>query len=187
MKIYLIAVILFSHCTFAFSAYISEDSSVHFRTGPSIKYRVAGVIKSGEPVTVIDSRSNKSFHKIKTSKGVLGWVSSKQIKSGKSKLETIALLESSVSNSVILIKKQADEIHRLKNLLNQQKTENLTQSNKQVQLTSKINTLSSQIDKLDDSNLIRWLTHTGVITIFAIAMILLITIVRKRRSYNEIY
>lgn len=187
MKRYLVALVLFFHCAFALSAYISEDSKVNYRTGPSTKYRVAGLLDSGTSVVIIDRESSKFFYKIKTQEGVFGWVSNTKIKPGKGSKDTITELQASISKSVSLIKKQANEIHRLKALLNQQKTKNYNQSNRQLLLTSQINTLTDKVDSLDDSNLIRWLTHTGVIAIFLIAMIMLIVTLRKRRNHNHIY
>lgn len=111
----------------------------------------------------------------------------KSIKSGLSAKAQVKQLEETVSTSVALIKKQANEIHRLKSLLNTQKVKNDNQSNKQTQLTSEISTLNSQINRLDDSNLIRWVTHIAIVLVFGIFLLAIVSVFRKRKGYNEIY
>jgi len=177
----------FVNTSFAVNHYISDDLSVSYRTGPSAKYRISGAITSGDNITIIDSTSSRFFYKIKTEQGKSGWVPRERVKSGSSAKEKVKELQQTVSTSIALIKKQADEIHRLKSLINTQKVKNDYQSNKQSQLTTEISSLNNQINKLDDSNLIRWVTHIAIVLVFAIFLLSIVSLIRKRKSYNQIY
>ncbi len=173
--------------SFAVQAYISDDIPVYYRTGPSTKYRVSGTVSFGETITIIDIKTSKRFLKIKTLTGRTGWIARNKIKFGESTLIKMEKLEQSVTHSIILIKKQANEIHRLKSLLNKQKVKNDKQTYTQNLLTSKISNLNQQIDNLDDSNLIRWLTHVAILGLLGAFLILIISRLTKRKSYNEIH
>ncbi len=177
----------FIQTSFAYKAHVSDDLKVNLRTGPSLKYRVAGTLASGDSFKVIDDKASRKFLKIKTQNGKIVWIAKNKTTTGESLKSQNAALESSLSESVTLIKKQADEIHRLKSLLNSQKIENERQTNTQTKLTSEINSLSNQIDKLDDSNLIRWFTHASIVTIFALFLLFIISIFRKNKKYDEFY
>jgi len=179
--------ICYINTSYAVNNYISEDISINYRTGPSIKYRVSGAITAGDNITVIDSTSSRYFSKIKTAQGKVGWIPNKLVKSGVSAKAKLQDLEQTVSNSIALIKKQADEIHRLKSLINTQKVKNDHQSNRQNQLTTEISSLNNQINKLEDSNLIRWITHIAIVLVFGIFLLSIVSIFRKRKSYNQIY
>jgi len=187
-KCFLVAfLICFVNTSFAVNNYISDDLSVSYRTGPSEKYRISGAITSGDKITIIDSTNSRFFYKIKTEQGKSGWVPRELVKSGSSAKEKVKELQQTVSTSIALIKKQADEIHRLKSLINTQKVKNDYHSNKQSQLTTEISSLNNQINKLDDSNLIRWVTHIGIVLVFAIFLLSIVSLIRKRKSYNQIY
>ena len=177
----------FVNTSFAVNNYISDDISVSYRTGPSAKYRISGAITSGDKITIIDSTNSRFFYKIKTAQGKSGWVPRELVKSGSSAKEKVKELQQTVSTSIALIKKQADEIHRLKSLINTQKVKNDYQSNKQSQLTTEISSLNNQINKLDDSNLIRWVTHIAIVLVFAIFLLSIVSLIRKRKSYDQIY
>jgi len=187
-KCFLVAfLICFVNTSFAVNNYISDDLSVSYRTGPSEKYRISGAITSGDKITIIDSTNSRFFYKIKTEQGKSGWVPRELVKSGSSAKEKVKELQQTVSTSIALIKKQADEIHRLKSLINTQRVKNDYHSNKQSQLTTEISSLNNQINKLDDSNLIRWVTHIGIVLVFAIFLLSIVSLIRKRKSYNQIY
>jgi len=177
----------FVNTSFAVNHYVSDDLSVSYRTGPSAKYRISGTITSGDNITIIDSTNSQFFYKIKTEQGKSGWLPRKLVKSGLSAKEKVQELQQTVSTSIALIKKQADEIHRLKSLINTQKVKNDYHSNKQTQLTTEISSLNNQINKLDDSNLIRWVTHIAIVLVFAIFLLSIVSLIRKRKRYNQIY
>ncbi len=189
MKNLLVIIFLFSYInnSFAVQAYIADDVPIYFRAGPSTKYRVSGTVSAGETVTIIDFKTSKRFFKIKVLTGKTGWLASNKIKFGESTLIKMKKLQQSITNSVALINKQANEIHRLKSLLNKQKIKNDKQTNQQSQLTSKISNLNNQIDNLDDSNLIRWITHISLLGFLAAFLIFIISLLTKRKSYNEIH
>jgi SH3 domain protein len=177
----------FVQTSYAYKAHVSDDLKVNLRTGPSLKYRLAGTLSSGDSFTVIDNKASRKFLKIKTLKGKIVWIAKSKTTTGESIKSQKVSLEESLSESVTLIKKQADEIHRLKALLSSQKIENERQTNTQTKLNSEINSLSNQIDKLDDSNLIRWFTHASIVTIIAIFLLFIASIFRKNRKYDEFY
>lgn len=187
MKKLTLFLLLFSfvQTSYAYKAHVSDELQVNLRTGPSLKYRVSGTLTSGEPFTVINDQRSKKFLQIKTLDGKVAWIAKSKIKVGTSLKEKGLALEKSLANSVLLIKKQADEIHRLKNLLNTQKIENERHSTNETQLNSKINTLSNEIDKLDDSNLIRWFTHASIVSLFGIFLLFIASIIKKRRRYDS--
>jgi SH3 domain protein len=169
----------------AIEAYVSDDISIHYRSGPSAKYRIKGALTSGEVVSIVDS-SSKLFYKIKTQQGKLGWIERDQVSRGLSDKTKIVMLENSLSDSIDLVKKQADEIHRLKLFLSIQKIKNADYTSRQDLLTSRISSLNNEINSLDDSNLIRWITNVGIISLFAIFLLFITSIVKKSKRYNRI-
>ncbi len=187
MKNIFLALLLLSfiQTSYAYKAHVSDDLKINLRTGPSLKYRLAGTLNSGDSFTVIDDKISSKFLKIRTAQGKNAWIAKSKTEIGESIRSQKTSLETSLSESVLLIKKQADEIHRLKNLLNNQKIENERQSSTQSKLTSEINSLSSQIDKLDDSNLIRWFTNASIVTIFALFLLFVASIFKKKRKYDD--
>ena len=189
MKKYILCFLLICYASVSFAAnnFVSEDIKINFRTGPSIKYRVSGSIPSGQKITIIDATSSRYFYKIKTMGGKTGWLSRKMIKSGISVREENKNLVQTLSTNVTLIQQQADEILRLKSLLDSQKVKSDQQTSKQSQLTTKISSLNSQLNKLDDSNLIRWITHIGIVLVFGGFLLAILSIFRRRKDYNEIY
>ncbi|MEH6443325.1 MAG: TIGR04211 family SH3 domain-containing protein [Oceanospirillaceae bacterium] len=189
MKSLLIIILLFSYIesSFALPAHVSDDLQVYYRSGPSTKYRLVGTLISGDAITILDDTTSKRFYKISTLQGETGWIAINKVKIGVSAKTQASKLQKSLTDSIDLIKKQADEIQRLKGLLNRQKIENENNSDKQSQLNSEISSLSNQINDLDDSNLIRWMTHAGIVTIFGVFLIFIVSIFRKRKNYNEIY
>ena len=177
---------VFATDTQAVEAHVSDDISINYRSGPSTKYRVKGTLVSGDSVTIVDSRSSRLFYKIKTQQDKLGWVPREQIATGLSNLAKLEMLENSLADSIDLVKKQADEIDRLKSSLSIQKTKNADYTDRQDLLTSRITHLKHKINSLDDSNLIRWITNLGMICLFAIFLFFIISTLKKRKHYNHI-
>lgn len=55
-------------------------SALNIRKGPSTSYAIVGSLKSGQTVTITETDSATGWYKIKTSAGVVGYVSNKYIK-----------------------------------------------------------------------------------------------------------
>ena len=55
-------------------------STLNIRKGPSTSYSIVGALKNGESVTITETDSATGWYKIKTSAGVVGYVSNKYIK-----------------------------------------------------------------------------------------------------------
>lgn len=187
-KIFLLLLIMtWSQTSFAYKAYVSDDLTVHLRTGPSVKYRVAASLKSGETFTVIEDKRSLRFVKIKLKSGRTLWIARKHIKSGMSHKLKSKALEKTLANNLQVMTEQADEIHRLNALLNEQKIKNDDHSNTQSLLNSQISSLHQDLEKLDDKNLIRWFTHTSVVTIIALFLVFVTAAYLKHRRRNYIY
>lgn len=189
-KIYLFCLVffMFVNSSYAMNAHVADDISTSFRSGPSNKHKIVGQLKSGESITILNIKNAKNYYKIQTIKGKTGWILKSKIKAGDSKFSQIEMLESSLTDSINLIKKQANEIHRLKSQLNEQKLKTESKSNKETQLTLEISDLNTQLSNQDDSNLIRWMTHGGIVALIGVFLGLIISSMLKRKKrLNQLY
>jgi SH3 domain protein len=73
-------VLLFAGLLLAISAsavekrYVSDKLYIQLRSGPSQEYRILKVIQSGEHLIVLEENETEGYTKVKTDKGVEGWV-----------------------------------------------------------------------------------------------------------------
>jgi len=186
ISLFLLSILSISPC-FANEAYISGPDSFYYHSGPSTKYKIIGSVNSQEAIEIIDSKNSNKFYKIKTQQGKTGWVSRKYVSSGISNEAKTKALRQDLSDSLNLIKKQADEIHRLKMLVSTQKMASYIDETEQSKLNSEINTLTNEIDNLDDSNLIRWITHLSTIALLASIVLYLLGFFRSRKKNRQFY
>ncbi|MEM5530390.1 SH3 domain-containing protein [Gammaproteobacteria bacterium AS21] len=187
-KILLLVLSIFTiNSCFANEAYISGPNSFYYHSGPSTKYKIIGSVDSQDTVEIIDTTNSHQFYKIKTKHGDTGWLSREYVSQGISEQAKTKLLRQDLTASLNLIKRQADEIHRLKMLVSTQKMARYIGETEQSKLNSQINNLTSEIDSLDDSNLIRWITHLSTIALLASIVLYMLGFFRNRKKNRQFY
>jgi SH3 domain protein len=186
ISLFILSLLTINTC-FASEAYISGPNSFYYHSGPSTKYKILGSVDNQDTIEIIDSTNSHQFYKIKTKQGNTGWVSRKYVSQGISEQAKTKVLRQDLTASLSLIKRQADEIHRLKMLVSTQKMARYIGETEQSKLNSEINNLTSEIDSLDDSNLIRWVTHLSTIAFLASIVLYMLGFFRNRKKNRQFY
>ncbi|MBV1789542.1 TIGR04211 family SH3 domain-containing protein [Marinobacterium sp. D7] len=162
------------------SAHVADDAYVFMNSGPSDQYRINGRVNSGESVVILDRKND--YIQIKTESGRVGWLPDSLVDAGPSNLIRMPKLESDLAEASKLIEAQRQEIETLQ-ISAQNRLQESEQSQARVsELEKEISTLKSQIANMDQSNLIRWLTHGGLVALGGVLLGLLIPYLPKRRK-----
>lgn len=182
MKKELVFVLLTSLSTSAFaaSAHIADDAYVFTNSGPSNKYRINGRVNSGEPVDVIN-RSG-AYVQVKTANGHVGWLPKSFVASGESDLARMPKLEQELTDSRAKVEEQAEQIKELKRSASTRMRENEDNRAKVIKLNKQISELEGKIENMDESNLISWLTHGGLIALGGVLLGLLVPYLPHRKK-----
>ncbi|WP_432695769.1 TIGR04211 family SH3 domain-containing protein [Marinobacterium sp. YM272] len=182
MKKVLLAALLSGLSTFASaeSAHIADDVYVFMNSGPSNQYRINGRVTSGEAVQILDRRDD--YIQIKTEGGRVGWVPEAFVASGVSDLIHLPELESELAASKKRIDAQQQKITVLEQAAQTRTQESQESRARVVELEKEIAALKTQISNMDQSNLIRWLTHGGLVALGGVLLGLLVPYLPKRRK-----
>lgn len=186
MKKYLSLSLLLSVSFPAFAqeaAHIADDVYVFTHGGPSNQYRINGRVNSGEPITILNRQNN--YIEIRTESGRTSWVPAEFVATGTSKLSQLPALETSLAESQKRVATQDEEIQVLNDQLAYISDENITHVNKVEGLQQEIQRLESEIANMDQSNLIRWLTHGGIVALGGVILGLLVPYLPKRRKRRD--
>lgn len=162
------------------SAHIADDVPIFMNSGPSNKYRINGRVSSGDAVSVL-ARQDK-YVQIKTSSGRVGWVPAPYVVAGASELAQMPDLKAALEASKQKIATQQQEIQSLTSTADSRKQESEQNQAKVAALQKQIADLKVQISNMDQSNLIRWLTHGGLVALGGVLLGLLIPYLPKRRK-----
>jgi SH3 domain protein len=170
---------LSSH-SLAQAAHIADDVYVFMNSGPSNQYRINGRVTSGEPVEILDRRDE--YVQIKTEGGRVGWVPAPFVDEGVSNLSRMPELEAALSASRQQVEAQKQEIRVLKSSANSRLQESQQNQARVAQLEQEIATLKTEIANMDQSNLMRWLTHGGLVALGGVLIGLLVPYLPRRRK-----
>ncbi|SEF71638.1 TIGR04211 family SH3 domain-containing protein [Marinobacterium lutimaris] len=180
-KVLLVALLsgLSSYAT-AESAHIADDVYVFMNSGPSNQYRINGRVNSGEAIETLDRRND--YIQIRTEGGRVGWVPANFVAEGESNLIRMPELETELQESKQLISTQQQRIDVLEQAAQSHASENEQSKARVVELEREITSLKSQITNMDQSNLMRWLTHGGLVALGGVILGLLVPYLPKRRK-----
>jgi len=169
--------------TYAESAHIADDVYVFMNSGPSNQYRINGRVVSGEAVEVLERRDN--YVQIRTQGGKVGWVPAQFVAEGVSKLSRMPELEAALDASRKRVAAQQKEIEILQQSAQARLQESEQSRNRVIELEQEIGTLKSRIANMDQSNLIRWLTHGGLVALGGVLLGLLVPYLPRRRKQRS--
>lgn len=165
--------------------HIADDAMVYVHNGPSNQYRIITRIKSGTAVEILKRDPKSKYVQIRMPKGKIGWVENTSVDRGDSLSVRLPKLQSSLEQSQSLVKQQSIQIEQLQAESNSLKEENssLTQNVEQLQAT--IKELNFQIESTDESNLMRWFTHGGLVALGGVILGLILPYFPKRRKRKD--
>lgn len=165
--------------------HIADDAMVYVHNGPSNQYRIITRIKSGTAVEILKRDPKTKYVQIRMPQGKTGWVENTSVDRGDSLSVRLPKLQSSLEQSQSLVKQQSIQIEQLQAESNSLKEENssLTQNVEQLQAT--IKELNFQIESTDESNLMRWFTHGGLVALGGVILGLILPYFPKRRKRKD--
>ncbi|WP_409522628.1 TIGR04211 family SH3 domain-containing protein [Nitrincola sp. MINF-07-Sa-05] len=165
--------------------HIADDVYVFTHGGPSNEYRINGRVNSGEAITILERNSNTKYVHVRTEAGRTGWLPSEFVETGLSILHRLPQMETDLKASQALVETQAHEIASLQEQLEQFTSESQQYEMGVQQLQAQIRSLENDIEHMDQSNLIRWLTHGGLVALGGVILGLIIPHLPKRRKRRE--
>jgi SH3 domain protein len=167
------------------SGHIADDVYTFYHTGPSNEYRIAGRIRSGEPVEILKRDASTDYVQVKLDNGRTGWLPGDQVTEGQSTLARLPELQAALSEKNTTTSQQSQEIEQLRAELADIKGRSQSYTDELEALNSQIESLNSQIENMDESNLMRWLTHGGLVALGGVLLGLLIPYFPKRRKRSN--
>lgn len=163
--------------------HIADDVQLFMHSGPSYEYRITGRVRSGEPLTVIETSGD--YTRIELDGGRSGWVPQRYVADGKSQLSELPVLQEALAQREEQVKTQASDLEMLESRLATLQTENDQYTQEMVQRDTQIRDLQFEIQNMDQSNLMRWLTHGGLIALAGVILGLIIPNLPKRRKSRD--
>lgn len=163
--------------------HIADDVQLFMNSGPGYEYRIIGRVRSGDTVTVLEQSGD--YSKIQLEDGKTGWVPRRYIAEGTSQLSELPVLRRSLSDSAETLANQSAEIDMLMTRLSSLQAENDQYTQEMVQRDTQIRDLQFEMQNMDQSNLMRWLTHGGLIALGGVILGLIIPNLPKRRKSRD--
>ncbi|ACQ67066.1 SH3 domain-containing protein [Candidatus Hamiltonella defensa] len=177
--------------------YISDNLTTYVHSGPGDEYRILGVLKAGEPVTLLDVHTTTQYAQIRDKKGRVVWLPAKQLSQVPSQLSRLPDLEQKIKN---LTDQLNDTHHRLKErsqeiqekiALSEKLIEGLKSENKGLkeQLTirnQQINEIENKTNAEKNNIMMKWFTYGGMVagTGFILGLLLPFLIPRRKRNHR---
>lgn len=165
------------------TAHIADDVYVFMHGGPGTQYRITGRINSGEPVTIL--QRSQQYVEVRSSAGRSGWVPEEFVKAGESMQTRLPRLESELEQSRERLQRQNAEIETLNTQLENVSGNSRDYARQIEGLEAHIRQLEGEIANMDQSNLIRWLTHGGLVALGGVILGLLVPYMPKRRKRRD--
>lgn len=181
--LFLVLIGTLSMPTFAESAHIADDVYVFMNSGPSNQYRINGRVTSGEAVEVLERRDN--YVQVRTQGGKVGWVPAQFVAEGLSNQSRMPELEAALEASRKRVAAQQKEIEILQQSAQARQQESEQSRNRVIELEQEIGALKTRIANMDQSNLIRWLTHGGLVALGGVLLGLLVPYLPRRRKQRN--
>lgn len=177
--------VLFSSAVMAEKGHIADDAMVYVHNGPSNQYRIITRIKSGTAVEILKRDPSTQYVQIRMSKGNIGWVEGSAVDRGDSIAVRLPVLQSNLEKSEAMVKQQALKIEQLQAESASLTEENRVLSSNTEKLQSTIKDLNFQIESSDESNLMRWFTHGGLVALGGVILGLILPYFPKRRKRKD--
>lgn len=165
--------------------HIADDVFVFIHGGPSNQYRIIGRVRSGSPITILKKSNDAKFVQIRTKSGKVGWADINNVNSGDSMQIRMPKLEKSLQESQNLVQKQSEEIVELQQNLTTYRAENGTYTSQVDKLEKEISRLNREIENMDESNLMRWFTHGGLVALGGVLLGLVLPHIPKKKKRND--
>lgn len=184
-KLLLTSLLLFSVSAQAEKGHIADDAMVYVHNGPSNEYRIITRIKSGSPVTILKRDPKTKYAQIRMPQGRIGWVEPSAVDSGDSMSVRLPKLQSSLEKSQTTVTEQAQQIESLQQESAALKRDNQTLSTEVQELKASIKDLNFKIESSDESNLMRWFTHGGLVALGGVFLGLILPYFPKRKKRKD--
>lgn len=170
----LLTIIFLTTSTFAANHYVSDELFTYTHSGPGLKYKILGVVNSGEKIKIVSTNKNAGFTQIIDSKGRNVWINSKYVsnqpglKEQLEKLkiqylelnEKLSISEDNANKNKINLENELNsnvkQVHKLQKI-----NSSLSKELKEVQ--DKNNSLSEMLDKEKNELLMRWFSYGAIV------------------------
>lgn len=167
--------------------HIADDVQLFMHSGPSYEYRIVSRVRSGDPVSVIER--GKDYTKVKLADGKEGWMLSRYIAEGNSQLIALKSELPSLRQQVKDLTEQLDnrskQVDQLSAELQTYKDETSDTTSKLIEKDSKIRSLEFEVSNMDQSNMMRWLTHGGLIALAGLIIGLIVPSLPRRKKKRD--
>lgn len=122
------------------SRYVSDELEITMRTGQGVKFGIRKMLQSGTKLDVIET-DPAGYSKVRTSKGVTGWVLTRYLSNTPSSRNQLAASEQKVANLELELAKYKEEIQSLA-------SQNTHSGNENMSLKETSQRLSKELDDL---------------------------------------
>lgn len=171
-----------STMTHAETGYISNEVYLFMHGGPGKKYRIVGRTSAGDSIEIVERDSETEYVKIRTFTGREGWIPSKYIKMGESLKDKLPQLEAQLAAGQEILANEKQRYNQLNAQYDQLISEKDNVLGKMDQLNSKIRQLELELETRDESNLLRWFTHGGLVALGGVVLGLLLPLFGRRKK-----
>lgn len=177
---------LSSHVTAA-DFHIADDVQLFMHSGPSYEYRIVSRVRSGDPVSVLEQ--GKDYTKVRLADGKEGWMLTRYIAKGSSQLVTLRSqlpdLQQQLDTLTVQLEKRTTEVDQLSAELETYKNETSDATSQLIEKDRKIRALEFEVSNMDQSNMMRWLTHGGLIALAGLIIGLIVPSLPRRKKRND--
>ncbi|MDO6513702.1 MULTISPECIES: TIGR04211 family SH3 domain-containing protein [unclassified Neptuniibacter] len=184
-KLILATILLFSASVHAEKGHIADDAMIYVHNGPSNQYRIITRIPSGSSVDILKRDPKTKYVQIRMSKGRIGWVEPTAVDPGDSISVRLPKLQSSLEESQITVAEQAAKIETLQSESGGMREKNQLLTSEVAELNATIKELNFKIESSDESNLMRWFTHGGLVALGGVILGLILPYFPKRRKRKD--
>lgn len=158
---------------------------IYVHNGPSNQYRIITRIPSGSAVEILKRDPKTKYVQIRMSKGRIGWVEPTAVDPGDSMSVRLPKLQSSLEKSQITVAEQAAKIETLQSESGGMREKNQLLTSEVAKLNATIKELNFKIETSDESNLMRWFTHGGLVALGGVILGLILPYFPKRRKRKD--
>jgi len=120
--------------------YVSDELEITMRTGQGVKFGIRKMLLSGTKLNVIET-DPAGYTKVRTSKGVTGWVLTRYLSNTPSSRNQLAASEQKVVNLELELAKYKEEIQALSSQNTSSGTENLSLKETSQRLSKELDDL----------------------------------------------
>lgn len=165
--------------------HISDEVSLFMHGGPGKQYRITGRTNSGDAVDILERDKGSKYVKVRTFTGREGWVPAKYVQTGQGIKERLPAMEEQLQASRNKLDEQRVEYDNLNSryaTLTEEKQDVLSQVDK---LNDDIRRLQLELDTRDESNLLRWFTHGGLVALGGVILGLILPAFGRRKKRRD--